>query len=68
MTLSDYLWEKRMSQREFAKLSGIHVNMISRLVKGRRKPSLETMMRIARATEDKVSSLYDYETGVKQDV
>ena len=68
MTLSDYLWQERLSQREFAELSGIHVNMISRLVKGRRKPSLVTMGKIARATNGKVLTAYDYETGVKQDV
>ena len=50
MTLADYLKSEGLRAGHFAKCLGVHASSISRLLSGKRAPSIELMQRIAKAT------------------
>ena len=53
MKLADYLKEKKLTQREFAKIIGVEQACINYYLKGKRKP----IKRIARIIEEKTCGL-----------
>ena len=54
MKLADWLDKHSVSQADFARYVGRSKATISRIVNGRRQPSLQTMMRITKATDNEV--------------
>lgn len=49
--------DAELSQEELAHRSGLHVNAVSLLERGKRSPSLETVCRIAHALEQRPSDI-----------
>ena len=43
---------RRMSLRQLAQLSGVNVSTVSRIVRGERRPTLRTAVRLARVVRD----------------
>jgi DNA-binding transcriptional regulator YdaS (Cro superfamily) len=54
MTLSSYLTENKIKQREFAVQIAVHPSIVSRLTAGQMSPSLELAFAIERETRGAV--------------
>lgn len=54
MTLSEYLTQQKMSQRQIAGALGVHPAQVTRWTKGTLLPSLEMVARIEAATGGQV--------------
>jgi transcriptional regulator with XRE-family HTH domain len=54
MRLDEWLKQKRVRQEDFADMIGVRQSAISHLVRGKRNPSLELMLKIEAATKGKV--------------
>lgn len=54
MTLSEYLTKNGMRASEFARLIGSPASTVTRLLSGKRKPGLDLVCRIQKATNGKV--------------
>lgn len=55
MKLADYLTINHMTYKEFADVAGLSVPSIWKLACGKAKPTLDTMLMIERATDNKVT-------------
>lgn len=55
MKLAEYLTRAGIKKSQFAKQIGSPVSVVSRLVRGERDPSVETLKRIIDATDGSVS-------------
>jgi transcriptional regulator with XRE-family HTH domain len=60
MKLSDFLAREKLNPANFAARIGVAPSTVSRLLRRRRKPSLDLMQRIAEATHKEVSTLDDF--------
>lgn len=56
MKLNEYLKTNKISNREFAKMIGVHEFSIPRYRKGRSIPSLSTLVKIREATNGQVDA------------
>jgi transcriptional regulator with XRE-family HTH domain len=54
MKLKDYLKKKKLSQREFSKLTGISTPTLSRIMNGTRTPRVENALIIQSVTKGSV--------------
>ena len=55
MKLDRYLWENKISQKEFSKLIGISLRCLWLIVHQQSTPSLLNAMRIVKATDGQVT-------------
>ncbi len=55
MTLREWLWANKMTQREFATSRGIKEQVVSRWINGHARPKDETMRDIYKLTDGAVS-------------
>jgi transcriptional regulator with XRE-family HTH domain len=60
MKLAEYLRREDMTGEQLAAKAGMPSSTISRILNGRRRPGLQVMQRIARATGYRVSALEDF--------
>jgi transcriptional regulator with XRE-family HTH domain len=60
MKLAEYLRREEMTGEQLAVMAGMPSSTISRILNGRRRPGLDVMQRIARATGYRVSALEDF--------
>lgn len=57
MTLDEYLWKNKVSQRDFAALINSSDSMVSWLRNGGRRPSIELAQKIEKATKGHVPAV-----------
>jgi transcriptional regulator with XRE-family HTH domain len=57
MTLDEYLWKNKVSQRDFAALIDSSDSMVSWLRNGGRRPSVELAQKIEKATKGVVPAV-----------
>lgn len=57
MNIADYLYYQNISQRQFAKLVGLHWRYVNGLVNGEYIPGRKTAMHIELVTQGKVTAL-----------
>ncbi len=57
MKLRDWMYKKGMSQKGFARISGINVCYLSLLMSGRRKAGRDAAQKIDKATNGEISIL-----------
>ena len=55
MTLKEYLILKKLTQKKFAEICGVTQPTICRLIKKKVSPTLDTAIKIAKATKNKVN-------------
>ncbi len=54
-----YLWHNNLTQEELAKLSGMPLGTLSRIINGRTNPTIKTLEKIANALGVTVKDLFD---------
>lgn len=57
MTLDEYLWKNKVSQRDFAALIDSSDSMVSWLRNGGRRPSIELAQKVEKATKGHVTAI-----------
>jgi len=54
MKLDDYLVKNNLTQKEFAKTTGIHPVNLNKYIKGKKIPNISTALKIREATNGEV--------------
>jgi len=55
MDIDTYLWVNRIHKKVFAKVCNVNLSMLNSYIKGVRRPSYDTAVRISNAADGKVS-------------
>lgn len=55
MTLAEYIKREQITQRSLAKSAGVSESLVRHIMTGRKRPSLDTMIRLSKATNGEVT-------------